>query len=126
MKGQATVEYLILFAIGLALIGISVGALAAISEAEGQLTDLEKARIAAGALRGAGNEICALGDGNSRVVELAWEVSLECSGNLITASSGNQSAVSGLEHCDVSCSGKAGRVLVKNERGKIKMEEFYG
>ena len=124
MKGQATVEYLILFAVGLALIGFSIGALAAIKNAEGQLADLEKAKIAAASLKSAGDEVCALGDGNSRVVDLGWEVSLGCSGDALKAWSGNQSAVSGLEHCDVSCSGSGRWMLVENEYGKVKIGEY--
>ena len=123
MKGQVTVEYLILFSIGLALIAFSVGALATIKSTESQLTDLEKVRVAAAQLRGAGDEACALGDGNTRAVELGWSVGLNCSGEgIVTA--GGQSAYFGLEHCDVSCGSISGkRFLMTNSGGNVKIEE---
>ncbi len=124
MKGQVTVEYLILFSIGLALIAFSVGALATIKSTESQLTDLEKVRIAAAQLRGAGDEACALGNGNTRAVELGWSVELNCSGEgLVTA--GAQSAGFALEHCDITCSSISGkRFLMKNEMGEVRIEKI--
>jgi len=108
MKGQVTVEYLLLFSVGLVLISFAISALVVIRGAETQLTSLEKAEIAVSSLKSAGDEVCALGDGNSRVVELGWEVELECSGDVIKASVEEQSGVAGLEHCDVSCYGDGG------------------
>lgn len=123
MKGQATVEYLLIFSIGLALIAFAVGALSTIRDAEARMSGLEQAEIAAASLKGAGDEACALGDGNSRIVELGWNVELECSGKAIKAYSGNQSAVSGIEHCDVSCSGSGNRFEVSNSYGIIEIRE---
>jgi hypothetical protein len=124
MKGQVTAEYLLLFAVGLALIAISVGALAVIKDAESSLTDLEKAKIAAASLKSAGDGVCALGSGNSRVVELAWDVSLECGGDALRASVGEGSATASIEHCDVSCYGAEGkRFTVSNYYGEVEIEE---
>jgi hypothetical protein len=123
MKGQVTVEYLLLFSVGLALIGFAVGALAVIRDAEMQLTSLEKAEIAVSSLERAGNEVCALGNGNSRVVELGWDVGLECSGNVLKASVGKQSAVSALGHCNVSCHGSGNNFTVSNTYGKVWIEK---
>ena len=123
MKGQVTVEYLILFSIGLALIAFSVGALATIKSTESQLTDLEKARVASAQLRGAGDEACALGDGNTRSVELGWSVDLEC-GSEGAVTAGGQSAGFVLEHCDVYCDSISGkRFLMTNSGGNVKIEE---
>ncbi|MBD3389591.1 hypothetical protein GF415_01395 [Candidatus Micrarchaeota archaeon] len=123
MKGQATVEYLLVFSMGLALIAFAVGALGTIRDAESRMSGLEQAEIAAASLKSAGDEACALGDGNSRVVELSWAVELECSGNVIKAYIGNQSAITGLEHCDVSCSGSGDRFGVSNSYGIIEIGE---
>ena len=122
MKGQVTVEYLILFSIGLALIAFSVGALATIKSTENQLTDLEMVKVAAAQLRGAGDEACALGDGNTRAVELGWSVDLEC-GSGATVKAGGQSAGFVLEHCAISCSPISGkRFLMRNEMGEVRIE----
>ncbi len=123
MKGQATVEYLLVFSIGLALIAFAVGALSIIKNTENRLASIEQAEIAVASLKSAGDDVCALGDGNSRVVELGWEVELECSGNVVKAHSGNQSAVSGLEHCEVSCSGRGERFEVSNSYGIIEIRK---
>jgi hypothetical protein len=124
MKGQVTVEYLILFSIGLALIAFAVGALATIKSTEKQLTDLEMVRVAAAQMRGAGDEACALGDGNTRAVELGWSVDLECGEGAIVKA-GAQSTGFVLEHCEISCSSISGkRFLMKNEMGEIRMEEI--
>jgi len=76
MRGQATVEYLLIVAIGLVLIGFSLGALSLIKEMGGELTSLQMAKLSAGSLKGASDEVCALGVGNSRSLEFSWEVSL--------------------------------------------------
>lgn len=123
MRGQVTVEYLILFSVGLALIAFSVGALATIKSTEGQLTDLEMVKIAAAQLRGAGDEACALGDGNTRSIELGWSVEMEC-GEGAVVKSGEQSAAFGLEHCEISCNSISGkRFLMRNEMGEVRVEE---
>ena len=122
MKGQVTVEYLLLFSVGLVLIAFAVGALVVIRDAETQLTSLEKAEIAVSSLKSAGDEVCALGDGNSRVVELGWETKLECSGDVIKGSVGEQNGVAALEHCDVSCSGSGEKFRVSNVYGRVEIE----
>lgn len=123
MKGQVTVEYLLLFSIGLVLIAFAIGALAVIKDTEGQLTSIEQAKIAVATFKSAGDSACALGSGNSRVVDLAWSVELDCQGDVIKATVGGQSAVSGLEHCEVTCSGEGSSFRVINENGEIGIEE---
>ncbi len=122
MKGQVTVEYLLLFSVGLVLIAFAVGALVVIKDAESVLTSSEKAKIAVASLKSAGDEVCALGDGNSRVVELGWEVTLECSGDVIKANFGEQGAVGAIEHCDVSCYGNGDTFSVSNVYGRVEIE----
>ena len=119
MKGQVSVEYLLLLAIGLVLIGFSVGALSVIKGMEGEMGSLEMAQVSAGALKGAGDEVCALGDGNSRTLDFSWEVSLECSNDVIKASVGEGSGVTALEHCNAYCSGASGSCFLIENKGGI-------
>jgi hypothetical protein len=122
MKGQASVEYLLLLAIGLVLIGISVGALSVIRDAQEGLSSLEMAKVSAGSLKGISDEVCALGDGNSRTVEFSWDVSLECSNDVVKASVGEGSALIALEHCNAYCSGASGSgFLIENEMGSVRI-----
>lgn len=125
MKGQVTVEYLLLFSIGLALIAFAVAALAVIKGAESDLTNLEKAEIAAASLKSAGDEVCALGDGNSKVVDANWDVNVNCNGNAITVTSYNRTSTSGIERCDATCGDKNGtRFLVKNDAGTVDINAY--
>ncbi len=122
MRGQATVEYLLIVAIGLVLIGFSLGALSLIKEMGGELTSLQMAKLSAGSLKGASDEVCALGVGNSRSLEFSWEVSLECSNDVIGASVSGERAVVSLEHCDVYCSGATGtEFLIENDGGSVRI-----
>jgi len=124
MKGQATVEYLILFSIGLVLIGFSLSALAVLSDTEASLTALEMGRISAGSLKGAGDEVCALGDGNSREVAFGWEAEIECAGDVMKVIVGEGSSVVSIEHCKVSCFGVEGKeFIVRNDMGKVRIED---
>ena len=93
-----------------------------IRDAETQLTSLEKAEIAVSSLKSAGDEVCALGDGNSRIVELGWEIELDCSGDVLKASVGEQGAVASLEHCDVSCYGSGDKFGVGNVYGRVEID----
>ena len=124
MKGQVTVEYLLLFSLALVLIAFALGALAIIKDTEDQLTSLKQAEIAAATLGSAGDSACALGSGNSRTVELEWVVELDCSGNEIEAIVNGQSAVSALEHCEISsCEGRGSFRVINNEFGEIEIGE---
>ncbi len=124
MKAQVTVEYLLLFSIGLVLIAFAIGALAVIKDTEDQLTSLEQAKISVALLRSAGDSACALGSGNSRTVELDWDVSLDCAGDEIEAIVNGQSAVDVLEHCEFSSCEEGGSFrVVNNEFGEIEIVE---
>lgn len=124
MKGQVTVEYLLLFSLALVLIAFAIGALAVIKDTEDQLTSLKQAEIAVASLKSAGDSACALGSGNSRIVELEWEIGLECSGNEVSAIVNGQSAFAALEHCEFSsCESGGSFRVVNNEFGEIEIGE---
>ncbi len=119
MRGQASAEYLLLLAVGIAMLAVSIAALSAISGAEGKVHALEKARIFAGGIGSVANEVCALGDGNSRAypLEKAW---LECSGRTISVRVDGGNASSVVESCGVECGGAyEGEVRVWNSRGVV-------
>lgn len=124
MRGQVTVEYLLLFSLALVLIAFSIGALAVIKDTEGQLTSLKQAQIAVASIKSAGDSACALGSGNSRIVELEWGVELECSGNEVGAIVNGQKAIAELVHCEFSSCESGGNFrVVNNEFGEIEVEE---
>jgi len=123
MKAQVTVEYLLLFSIGLVLISFAIGALAVIKDTEDQLASREQARLAVASLKSAADSACALGSGNSRSVNLEWGVELECENTVIAATVKGQRALAGLEHCKVSCPGSGQNFQILNENGKIEIKE---
>lgn len=121
MKGQSSAEYLLLLAVGIAMLGVSIAALSAIKNVERQVYALEKARIVAGGIGSVANEVCALGDGNSRAYYLEKAV-LECSGRTISVRVDGGNATSNVESCEVECDGAyEGEVRVWNSRGVVKI-----
>jgi len=79
----------------------------------------EKARMAAGDLSSIASEVCALGDGNSRTYSLE-SAGLECSGNTISVSVGNETASAGVPGCEVECGGAhSGGVSIRNSHGTV-------
>lgn len=124
MKAQATVEYLLLFSIGLVLISFAIGALAVIKDAEGQLTSQKQAEIAVSSFKSAADSACALGLGNSRFVDLDWGIELECENNVVAATVNGQRALAALEHCAIAhCDSEGTDFVVVNENGGIVIEE---
>ena len=119
MRGQVTAEYLLLVAVGISLLAVSLFALTSIKEAEAQVYAREKARIIANDISSIGNEICALGDGNSRVYSLE-SVEISCSGNSVFVSVSGASANSTVSDCEVECGGEySEEVRVRNSNGKV-------
>jgi len=123
MKAQVTVEYLLLFSIGLVLISFAIGALAVIKDTEDQLASREQARLAVASIKSAADSACALGSGNSRSVNLDWVVELECEQRVIAATVKGQRALAALEHCEVSCPSSGQNFQIVNNLGKIEIEE---
>lgn len=123
MRGQATAEYLLLVAVGIGLLAVSLVALTSIKGAEAQVYAREKARIIANDLASVGNEVCALGDGNSRGYSLE-DAKLECSGNVIMVSVSGASANASISDCEVECGGEhSGGIRIRNAHGKVILEE---
>ncbi len=125
MKAQVSVEYLLLFSIGLVMISFALGALDVIKDTQEQLTSYEKAKISVESIKSASDSACALGSGNSRLREFKWAVSFECDGNKVTATVGGKSAVAVLEHCEFSsCEDGKNFRIINNEFGEIELEKI--
>lgn len=119
MRGQVTAEYLLLVAVGIGLLAVSLVALTSIKGAEAQVYAREKARVIAYDLASIGNEICALGDGNSRAYGLE-RARLECSGNGIEVFVDGASANAEVEDCGLECGGEySGEIRIRNVHGKV-------
>lgn len=119
MRGQVSAEYLLLVAVGISLLAVSLFALTSIRGAETQVYAREKARMVAYDVSSIGNEICALGDGNSRVYPLE-RVGMSCSGNMISVSVSGASANSTVSDCEVECNGDySGEIRIRNAHGKV-------
>ncbi len=119
MRGQVTAEYLLLVAVGISLLAVSLVALTSIKGAEAQVYAREKARIIAGDIASIGNEICALGDGNSRAYALE-KAELGCEGKTVTASVSGASANASISDCEIECGGEySGEIMIRNSHGKV-------
>ncbi|NYZ60315.1 hypothetical protein H0O01_01305 [Candidatus Micrarchaeota archaeon] len=119
MRGQVTAEYLLLVALGISLLAVSLVALTSIKGAEAQVYAREKARIIAGDVSSIGNEICALGDGNSRAYSLE-NAELGCVGKTITVFVSGASANSTISDCEIECGGEySGEIRIRNSHGNV-------
>lgn len=122
MRGQITFEYLLVSVVALALLSISVSALIAIKDYSGQSYAHYLFRYSANDLSNAIEEVCALGSGNSRAVELHSLVSVDYEDGLVRIS--NVTSVLHPVKCEVEPEdGLEGKISVKNKDGIIKIRE---
>jgi len=123
MKGQVSAEYMMLFLVSLSLLAVSAASLGAIKDSAEHALYLHSFRHSAIALSNAINEACALGEGNSRPVELSRPVDVQAEhtddGWLIRMS-GDASLV---KHslCEAESASLAeGAYYVENDGGKAR------
>lgn len=122
MRGQATIEYLLLLSVGLGMIAVSMGALSSVRDTADTLSWRRIAEVSASALHSHGEEVCALGDGNSREIKFGWAISIECGEGKATAYSRNESSAFSLHHCDISCANEEGSsFIIKNSGGEVEI-----
>lgn len=76
MKGQLTLEYLFLALISLVLIAISFAALGKISEAGARAYSLGLFKTSFSDIHNAGEELCAMGAGNSMTLKIKQNISI--------------------------------------------------
>jgi len=122
MKGQITLEYMVLSLVVIALLSISVAALIQIRENSNKTMDVILFKSAARDLFNAIDEVCAMGDGNSREIYLKNEVVVNDEGSYLEFSSTLPHINNTINYeceCDLDESTLEGSVLVTNIKGKI-------
>jgi hypothetical protein len=108
VKGQASAEYILLFAVSLVIVMIVIGALNGLSDTVGKYNDRQRMLLASDALFSAARDACYIGDGTSFSVELITGV------NITDVSMGNMP-------CEIEKGSYSGTVLVENVGNKIKV-----
>ncbi len=122
MRGQISLEYLLISVIALAMLSISAAALLEIKDYSEKSTGLFRFRSSADALADAIDEVCALGNGNSRVLTLRSEVSVDWEEGGIVLS--GQTEIVRRCACEVVPEDSLqGIVIVRNNKGVVRIRE---
>jgi len=123
MKGQLSMEYLMLFFVTLILLSISAFALLEIKSYSEILSKKIAFKYSAVSLGNAINEICVLGNGNSRFVLIYEEILVETEEDVLILTSADASYKKQIfcetENTEIS----KGGVYVENENGIIEIRE---
>ena len=121
MKGQISLEYLVLSIVALAMLSVSLFALLNIRDYSSKASDIYRLKTSASSLGAAINELCALGSGNGRSVLLSTAISVEYADGVVAFSSSNSSKIVQASRCQVEVMEKLeGEVFIENENGLIK------
>ncbi len=126
VKGQVSLEFLSLSLVALTLIGISVYALMSVRSLSDQAASAFSFRSSATLLANAASEVCALGNGNMRRIDLPQGLVLvqdydQASSLLRFRGAGNGSIVKKIS-CQVNVPngvGLHGSVAVENKEGMV-------
>lgn len=125
MYGQITIEYLIVTLTVLALLSISIFALLIIKKEAALVYSILQFKSDMLAIHNAAADVCALGDGNSRIVKLTGSLSISSpSSGVIELDNGVISALKSTE-CNLYSPvyDLKGVVVVKNIDGEISIEK---
>jgi len=127
MKAQVTVEYLLLAMVALALLSFSVMSLHYVKDSSERIFQAAAFKSSAMDLAGAIREVCALGNGNARVVYLKEELDVSggSSGSHHYAEFKGPANLSTVQEtfCAVKdVSGLNGKTEIRNENGEIEIE----
>ena len=125
-KGQASLEYLIITMVALALITFSVFALFSVKNAADNSTNSVKFRASSGALFDSVKEVCILGSGNSQkiVLETTLNASVDSNGALVLSSGYGNFTRGEKTKCEVNTpTTLSGQVLIENSDGKITLSD---
>jgi hypothetical protein len=125
MKGQLSLEYLVLSVITLAVLALAIYTLAGIKNNSDKAMALLEFKNDANSIFNAAQDVCALGDGNSREVRLLDEMMAVSEDRAIEFSKNNvnQSLVF-KGRCTSEINGKLeGTVVVVNENGVVKIRD---
>lgn len=129
MKGQASIEYLILGLLALSMLALSLTALASIRDSAIKGIAVTEAGGSASMLMNAMREACALGTGNGREVRIGGSVLVVNSekadaGWIVRISMESNPEALIVRQCPCQAEGSeglSGTVFVKNEGGKIRI-----
>ncbi|MFH1520366.1 MAG: hypothetical protein ABID61_01850 [Candidatus Micrarchaeota archaeon] len=125
MRGQISFEYLFLSLVSLSLISISVVALITIKDMSIMTVDLLHFASSARSLGNTINEVCALGDGNSRSIDIGRAITVESTlaDVWIVRFSQNDFSLVRPTLCKVEALHNIEKqVYVKNENGVVKLQ----
>ncbi len=123
MKGQITLEYIVLTLVAVALLSISITALINIKDNSDNAMDIVFFKSSAKDLYNAIEEVCAMGDGNSREVFLRKEVIVANFGDYLEFSSSLSHIENTMKYesvCSVDDASLQGNVIVTNYEGSIE------
>ncbi len=122
MRAQLSFEYLIIALIGLILISISIFALSKIKSNADRAYENVKFKAMKDDLFNAIDEICALGNGNSKAMNVQQIIIQSGSRNdifFLSISSGKNS-VAHESHCEIDINGEfASEIVISNDNGRI-------
>ena len=125
MKGQASIEYLILSAVGLGLISLSLFSLSGIKSAMDRNLEISRFHDSSMMLHGAILGVCSSGSGNEREVDLSVPLSVrseEFENGWVVGYSGPNISRADFSPCQVSGDGPLeSAALVSNEEGKVRV-----
>ena len=122
MKGQITLEYMVLSLVVIALLSISITALINIRDNSDKAMDIVFFKSSAKDLYNAIEEVCVMGNKNSREIYLKKEVSISDEGDYLEFSSSLPHVDGTLKYecsCDVDSETLDGTVIVHNDNGIV-------
>jgi len=119
MKGQITLEYLVISLVALVLLSIAFTALFKIKEMSDASYELIQFKGAVERIHSASKELCALGDGNSREIDVVTLVKIEMHGDNVKYSHGDHSIVRKLD-CNLNFNSVEGEITLRNMDGNIE------
>ena len=123
MKGQISLEYMVLTVVAIALLSISVVALIKIKDGSEDAMEVVLFKSSARDLYNAISESCAMGDGNSRKVVLRTQVEVysdSYSDYLEFSSPYMNNSIKYEKNCNVDNAELEGSVIVTNNDGTIE------
>ena len=119
MRGQISLEYLIIALIAIALVSLSLSVLMKIRENADRDYALIRVKSASEDIFNAIDALCALGNGNSRKVTLPLPLEFYSEAKVVTAGN-SDSSFSHKSNCELSLSGRFENELVlENSEGII-------
>lgn len=127
MKGQLSIEYLLVSTVAILLILVSLAALIGVKDYSDSAMKVHTLKSSAISLNTAINEVCALGNGNGRVIQLTTNLSIDCEyadEEWVVSFYDPENSIIHSSHCEVKTAKNLnGLVYIQNEKGIIKITE---